>query len=81
MQKQIMILLFKKGKIKTDRFNVCAFKVYADGALGSRGACLLQPYTDKPGWYGFLLSSQQHFDSVAKVIYDHGWSNVHTCDW
>ena len=64
---------FKKGKIKTDRLHVCGFKVYADGALGSRGACLLQPYSDKPGWSGFLLSSQQHFDSVAKLIYDHGW--------
>jgi predicted amidohydrolase YtcJ len=64
---------FLKGKIKTDRLHVCAFKVYADGALGSRGACLLQPYSDKPGWSGFLLSTQQHFDSVAKIIYDHGW--------
>jgi predicted amidohydrolase YtcJ len=64
---------FQHGKIKTDRLHVCAFKVYADGALGSRGACLLQPYSDKPGWSGFLLSSQQHFDSVAKIIYDHDW--------
>jgi predicted amidohydrolase YtcJ len=64
---------FQKGKITTDRLHVCGFKVYADGALGSRGACLLQPYSDKPGWPGFLLSSQQHFDSVAKIIFDHGW--------
>ena len=63
--------LFSKGKIKTDRLNVRSFKVYADGALGSRGACLLQPYSDKPGWSGFLLSSQQHFDSVANIIYQH----------
>jgi predicted amidohydrolase YtcJ len=34
---------------------------------------LLQPYSDKPGWSGFLLSSQQHFDSVAKTIFEHGW--------
>ncbi|MEO5563698.1 MAG: amidohydrolase, partial [Chitinophagaceae bacterium] len=59
---------FSKGKIKTDFLNVRSFKVYADGALGSRGACLLQPYTDKPGWTGFLLSSQQHFDSVANIL-------------
>ncbi len=64
---------FSKGKIKTDYLHVCAFKAYADGALGSRGACLLQPYSDKPGWSGFLLSSQQHFDSIAKIIYDHDW--------
>jgi predicted amidohydrolase YtcJ len=64
---------FQKGKITTGRLHVCGFKVYADGALGSRGACLLQPYSDKPGWSGFLLSSRQHFDSVAKIISDHGW--------
>ena len=65
--------IFKNGKIKTDHLNVRAFKVYADGALGSRGACLLQPYTDKPGWSGFLLSSQQHFDSVANIISQKGF--------
>ena len=60
--------LFSKGKIKTDRLNVRSFKVYADGALGSRGACLLEPYADEKGWYGFLLSPQSHFDSVANII-------------
>ena len=59
----------RNGKIKTDRLNVRAFKVYADGALGSRGACLLKPYSDRPGWMGFLLSSKEHFDSVANVLF------------
>jgi predicted amidohydrolase YtcJ len=63
----------EKGKIKTDRLNVRAFKVYADGALGSRGACLLQPYADRPGWTGFLLSNKEHFDSVANVLYGKGF--------
>jgi predicted amidohydrolase YtcJ len=62
-----------KGKIKTDFLNVRAFKVYADGALGSRGACLLQPYSDKPGWSGFLLSSISHYDSVANFLSQHGF--------
>lgn len=65
--------LEKNGIIKTDRLNVRSIKVYADGALGSRGACLLHPYTDKPGWSGFLLSTQQHFDSVANYISEKGW--------
>lgn len=60
--------LDKKGIIKTDRFHIRGFKVYGDGALGSRGACLLQPYSDKPGHYGFLLSNPEHFDSVASWI-------------
>jgi len=64
---------FAKGKIKTNRLTVCGFKVYADGALGSRGACLLQPYSDKPGWSGFLLSAPEHFDSVANIIHQKGW--------
>ncbi|MEI9946058.1 MAG: amidohydrolase [Chitinophagaceae bacterium] len=71
--KQNYDFAFSNGKRKTDHLNVRSFKVYADGALGSRGACLLQPYSDKPGWGGFLLSSQQHFDSVANLLSQKGW--------
>jgi predicted amidohydrolase YtcJ len=63
--------LFKNGKIKTNFLNVRSFKVYGDGALGSRGACLLSPYHDAPSNSGFLLSNQQHFKEVAKKIADH----------
>ena len=61
--------LFKKGQIKTERLTVNGFKVYSDGALGSRGACLIHPYSDQTNWNGFLLSSKAHFDSVANIIY------------
>jgi predicted amidohydrolase YtcJ len=64
---------FAKGKIKTDYLNVRSFKVYADGALGSRGASLLQDYSDKTGWKGFLLSNPAHFDSVAAILYQSGF--------
>jgi predicted amidohydrolase YtcJ len=60
--------LFKRGKIKTDFLNVRSFKVYADGALGSRGASLMEDYSDQPGWKGFLLSRPSHFDSVAAKL-------------
>jgi predicted amidohydrolase YtcJ len=65
--------LFKKGKIETKNLMVNSFKIYGDGALGSRGACLLKHYTDKPNETGFLLSSQKHFDSVANIIYNKGF--------
>lgn len=65
--------LFKRGAIKTDRLNVRAFKVYADGALGSRGACLLHPYSDMPNKRGFLLSEVKHFEQVAKKISEHNF--------
>lgn len=60
--------ILAKGAYKTDKLFVNGFKIYADGALGSRGACLLQHYSDKPNWYGFLLSNLSHFDSIANVL-------------
>lgn len=44
--------LFARGIIKTGRLQVRSFKVYADGALGSRGACLLEPYRTGPAGRG-----------------------------
>ncbi len=58
----------KRGPYKTDRLFVKGFKVYADGALGSRGACLLKHYSDKQGWSGFLLRNKGHYDSLAGVL-------------
>jgi predicted amidohydrolase YtcJ len=57
-----------KGIYKTPLLHVGGFKLYGDGALGSRGACLLQDYTDKPGWKGFLLSNPKHFAEVAAKL-------------
>ena len=57
-----------KGIYKTALLHVGGFKLYGDGALGSRGACLLQDYTDKPGWKGFLLSDPKHFAEVATKL-------------
>jgi hypothetical protein len=63
----------KNGPFKSDHLNVRSFKVYGDGALGSRGACLLSPYHDQPGHYGFLLSQPAHFDSVASWLSEQRW--------
>jgi predicted amidohydrolase YtcJ len=60
----------KKGPYKTERLNVNSFKLYADGALGSRGACLLQPYSDKPGWQGFTLKDRVYFEKIIPQIYN-----------
>ncbi|MDQ3110140.1 MAG: amidohydrolase family protein, partial [Bacteroidota bacterium] len=56
------------GPYKTDRLNVRSFKFYADGALGSRGACLLEDYEDKPGWKGFLLNTPLHFEQKMRLL-------------
>ncbi|MFD0750658.1 amidohydrolase [Mucilaginibacter calamicampi] len=60
--------LFKNGIVKSPRLSVRAIKMYADGALGSRGACLLQPYADQKDWKGFLLSNPQHFQQIAERL-------------
>jgi hypothetical protein len=59
---------FTEGGYVTDKLMVKGVKVYGDGALGSRGACLLQPYADQKNWSGFLLSSEAHFDSIAAKL-------------
>ena len=57
-----------QGPYKTDKLFVKGIKVYADGALGSRGACLLSPYSDRKDWTGFLLRNKNHYDSLASVL-------------
>jgi predicted amidohydrolase YtcJ len=42
-----------------------SIKLYADGALGSRGAALLEPYSDDPNNRGLLLSAPAHIQDVA----------------
>jgi hypothetical protein len=67
-----------KGPYKTERLNVRSFKFYADGALGSRGACLLKPYSDKPEQQGFLLSKPDYFERMAHSMRIHGFQmNTH----
>jgi predicted amidohydrolase YtcJ len=45
---------------------VRAVKLYADGAMGSRGAALLEPYSDDPNNSGLLKSTQAHIREVAE---------------
>jgi predicted amidohydrolase YtcJ len=71
--KETLDYYLPKGPYKTDLLYVKGVKAYADGALGSRGACLLAPYTDKPGWQGFLLSPLAHYDSLAARLVGTDW--------
>jgi predicted amidohydrolase YtcJ len=54
------------GPIKTEKLNVRSFKVYADGALGSRGAALKTSYSDLAEHKGEFLTS---VDSLEKLAY------------
>ncbi len=66
-----------KGPYQSDRLTVRSFKIYADGALGSRGACLLQPYADDPST-GFLLASAKELeDFTARIANSDFQANTH----
>ncbi|NVK05121.1 MAG: amidohydrolase family protein [Flavobacteriia bacterium] len=66
------------GPYKTDRLNVRSFKFYGDGALGSRGACLRQPYHDDSDNYGLILSTEEHFRESARRLAAAGFQmNTH----
>lgn len=58
----------KKGIYKTDKLNVRSFKFMGDGALGSRGACLHVPYSDKPKQFGALLTPIEETRRIAQQI-------------
>ena len=57
-----------KGIIKTDELNVRSVKVYGDGALGSRGAALRAPYSDKPGHFGAMVTPVDQIEALAERI-------------
>ncbi len=66
------------GIIKTDRLHVRSIKVYADGALGSRGATLRKEYSDKEGHIGAMITPRNKLSALAKRIAKAGYQmNTH----
>jgi predicted amidohydrolase YtcJ len=67
-----------KEKAWSNFLQVHGFKVYGDGALGSRGALLKKPYSDQAGHFGFLIHSPEKLDSIALRIANIGYQmNTH----
>ena len=64
----------KKGKAyKTDRLLVNTIKIYADGALGSRGALLMDNYSDDKGNNGLQIETQDYYDMICQLAYDNNF--------
>ncbi|MEM6892069.1 MAG: amidohydrolase [Bacteroidota bacterium] len=57
-----------KGIIKTNKLSVRSVKVYGDGALGSRGATLKEPYSDKEGHFGAMITPADEMEALAQRI-------------
>jgi predicted amidohydrolase YtcJ len=61
-----------------DRLTVRSVKLYADGALGSRGAALLAPYSDKPDQRGLLFLTDAQMEAKVETALRAGYQvNVH----
>jgi predicted amidohydrolase YtcJ len=73
--------LAKNGPLPSygkDMYALRAVKLYADGALGSRGAALLAPYSDEPHSHGLLFHTNKEIDAMITKALKKGYQvNVH----
>ena len=67
-----------KGPIKTEKLNIRSVKVYADGALGSRGAALKKDYSDEKGNRGSFVTPVEEIEALAFILAKKGFQmNTH----
>ncbi|MBN2173064.1 MAG: amidohydrolase [Bacteroidales bacterium] len=70
--------LLDKGPYLTDRLTVRSVKLYADGALGSRGAKIIEPYSDDPGNTGMFMFEPEYYKTICLRALEHGFQvNTH----
>ncbi len=77
--KENMDYFLPKGPYITDRLQVRSIKLYADGALGSRGAYLLEDYSDQPWNRGLLMNPESYFDDICTKAYNAGYQVAVHC--
>jgi len=56
-----------------ERFTLRAIKLFADGAMGSRGALLFEPYADDPANKGLLLIDPKGLEETTRAALRNGW--------
>jgi len=61
-----------------EKLHIKAIKLYVDGALGSRGAALLEDYSDKPGQRGYIINEQKVLEgAIREARQDYFQVNIH----
>ncbi|MGE0089631.1 MAG: amidohydrolase [Bacteroidales bacterium] len=63
----------RNGIYKTDYLNVRSIKLFADGALGSRGAALIEPYTDDSENKGLVVEPMEVYHKICKLAYENNY--------
>ena len=73
--------LSTSGPIKSyadDLLALRSVKIYSDGALGSRGAAMIEEYSDDPGNYGLLFMNQNDMNAMVSKVVGKGFqANIH----
>ncbi len=64
---------FEKGQHSGKNYRIRAVKAFIDGALGSRGAALHEPYSDDHCNCGLILISKEEFDELASLCYNYNF--------
>ena len=66
------------GPYKTESLNVRSIKLFADGALGSRGALMLAPYSDDTGNLGLAMHRDKYLREQCRLALENGFQvNTH----
>ncbi|TFK96870.1 amidohydrolase 3 [Pterulicium gracile] len=58
---------------KHGRLTLRSFKLFLDGALGSWGAALLEPYSDKPEESGLVMYTDEKVKHIVRELWNSGW--------
>jgi len=73
-------MMLKAGRYQDahDFLSIRSVKIYADGALGSRGAALIDEYADRANHFGLMLETQQKLEQLFTQTFKSGFSaNTH----
>ena len=70
--------IMRSGKFQDDQLTICSVKLYSDGALGSRGAALKEPYSDDPHNHGLIMEDTAFYVEWAEACKHYGFQlNTH----
>lgn len=69
----------EQGPYRTKHLSVNTIKLFADGALGSRGARMLEPYSDDPDNQGLWLTPLPVLENYCQKAYEHGYAVATHC--
>jgi len=60
-----------QGPVQNEFLSINTVKLFADGALGSRGARMLEPYSDDPGNLGLYVTDRNRIEALCRTAHAH----------